>query len=94
MPARRAVLYVPAGLPLMLWLPRLASWAQGQGWEPSSYTSSWPELARLLGTGQRDLGVIATRGHLPLDRWPRVVAMDEQQPPGLPAAAERPTWRR
>lgn len=89
MPSLRAVLYVPRGSEMLRWLGQLTDWTLKHGWRPLSYTSSWTELVALCASGQRELGVVATRGHLPPDRLPRLVVADE-----LPAETSRPRWRR
>jgi hypothetical protein len=85
----RVVLYVPAGLEPLATIAALVEQCDRRGWCAVSYTRSWRELVRLLADGHRDLGVVATRAHLPPARLPRLVVLDEEPPD-----PQRPRWRR
>lgn len=87
----RCVLYIPAGVELWRWLTVLTSAGQDQGWHVDGYTRHWPELVDLLATGHYQVGLHASRSHLPPDRTPRLEAMDEL--PLLVPAQRRPQIR-
>lgn len=91
--AGRAVLYIPDGMELWRWLPELMREADGRGWATGAYTRDWAELARLLGTGEYEYGLVPSMAALPPDRLPRVVAADEIQRPGEIMSQRRPQVR-
>jgi hypothetical protein len=59
-------------------------------------TGDWAAVVAMLGGGQAEVVVIAQRSHLPVDRIPRVIAVEEQLSAPVPAARDsrRPAGRR
>lgn len=54
----------------------------------------WTAVVQMLAGGQADVVVIAQRAHLPADRLPRVVAVEEQLSCPAPRDSRRPGHRR
>jgi hypothetical protein len=86
----RSVIYVPSGLELDRWLAVCAEAVDAHGWDLSAVVRCWEDVTQLIRGGLLDLVVTGSREHLPPDRLPRVVAVDELETPAIPPGQRRP----
>ena len=54
----------------------------------------WQAVFTMLAKGEADIVVVAQRAHLPPDRLPRVVAVEEELAAAVPRDSRRPGGRR
>lgn len=64
-------------------------------WIPAGVVvGQWQAIVALLADNHADVVLIAARAHLPADRIPRVVAVEEELSGPPPRDSRRPTGRR
>lgn len=84
-----SVIFIPTWADLVAAERACLELAGEHGVHPDTMTREWPEVARLVHTGQLDLLFVASRDHLPPERTPRIVAADDNLTPP-PAERRRP----
>lgn len=97
--ADRFLVYIPAGNAGPQALADCLAYAEDAHpeWIPAGViVGRWSAVVSMLAVGLADIVVIAQRAHLPADRIPRVIAVEEELSgaPPAPRDSRRPPSRR
>lgn len=94
---RRYLIYIPDGDESAKALADCLEYAERHhpDWESAGIiVGRWTAVVSMLACGKADVVLIAKRSHLPPDRLPRVIAVEEELSGPAPRDSRRPGGRR